>query len=498
MNKKKFKKILFFSFIFLVGFFVFLNPADAAKKTFGEKCKTDADCKYGGECTTRCNTGIEEFDKKCPQGEKGKKYCTCKKNSKGQINNFSCAKAYDKPENNKNWKCILKVNQKKDKGLPYCLNKKNNNKYFPITGKDKDTDEEKKQRIIDEKEIMSPGPEIDIPGLDFTGSSSLPMVNGPGGKYIVIPYIGEYISAVYDWSMIAASTLAVLVIIVSGMQWMFPGANIVTKGSGDQKQQINQAKSRILKAISGLLLIASSYVILFTINPELVEFDNLKVKFIERETLSIGHEEPSKSEKTAISGSNITERTPRLDNPSDYCFPLAKDSFKKNLNNWGDDRSGGDRCHAGIDLLTNDDQKNGEVVAIADGSVTVIGRSWLKCSDGATVPKGEKKQTGNIMVYHPELDMTVNYTEVDADKINVENGQEIKKGQKLGRATYCEMLHLELYKGNKWDNIKWHPPDGESSVGNNKCAKKYIDQIPSKDLLNPTGIIEDLSGNYCN
>lgn len=136
------------------------------------------------------------------------------------------------------------------------------------------------------EEIMAkPSLQEQIPGLNFADKTDIPIIEKGGDRYLVIPYLGEYISAVYKWSIAAAGILAVIVIIVSGIQWMFPALNLFTEGEGNQKKTINQAKKRIWRSVSGLVIVLASYTLLYTINPELVEFDALQVKYIEKQEI---------------------------------------------------------------------------------------------------------------------------------------------------------------------------------------------------------------------
>lgn len=92
-----------------------------------------------------------------------------------------------------------------------------------------------------------------IPGL--TGSS-VPMTtatNGANG-------FSEYIKLLYKWGVSAASGLAVVVIMYGGVQYM------TSAGGGG----IEEAKGRIQGAVMGLLLALGSYIILQTINRDLL------------------------------------------------------------------------------------------------------------------------------------------------------------------------------------------------------------------------------------
>ena len=73
--------------------------------------------------------------------------------------------------------------------------------------------------------------------------------------------IGEFIKFMYRYSMWAATILAVMLVIISGVQWTASGGN---------SDMIGSAKKRIAGAVSGLVLLAFAYTVLNTINPFLV------------------------------------------------------------------------------------------------------------------------------------------------------------------------------------------------------------------------------------
>lgn len=73
--------------------------------------------------------------------------------------------------------------------------------------------------------------------------------------------IGEFIKSNYNMAIAIAGILAVLMIIVAGVQWVTSGGN---------SEMISSAKKRIGGALVGLLIAYLSYTILNTINPALV------------------------------------------------------------------------------------------------------------------------------------------------------------------------------------------------------------------------------------
>lgn len=77
------------------------------------------------------------------------------------------------------------------------------------------------------------------------------------------PELATYIAFLYRYSFIVASTIATLFILVAGIRWLTSGGN---------SEAIGSAKKRIAGAVSGLIILATSYVILNTINPALTSF----------------------------------------------------------------------------------------------------------------------------------------------------------------------------------------------------------------------------------
>lgn len=70
--------------------------------------------------------------------------------------------------------------------------------------------------------------------------------------------IAVFIQFMYRYGVIFAGILAVIVIIIAGLQWTASGGNSST---------IESAKKRIAGAVTGLILASASYIILNTINP---------------------------------------------------------------------------------------------------------------------------------------------------------------------------------------------------------------------------------------
>lgn len=72
---------------------------------------------------------------------------------------------------------------------------------------------------------------------------------------------GEYIATAYKWLLGAGTTIAIVLLMVSGLRWSLGGIS---------SSQVSKAKETIKRVIIGLVLLISSYLILYTVNPYLL------------------------------------------------------------------------------------------------------------------------------------------------------------------------------------------------------------------------------------
>ncbi len=90
----------------------------------------------------------------------------------------------------------------------------------------------------------------------------------PIGSTTTVYGLADYIGTVYAFGVGIVGVLATVMIMFGGWQWIFAGGN---------EKIIGSAKEYITSAIIGLVLALGSYLILFTINPQLVELTDLNV-----------------------------------------------------------------------------------------------------------------------------------------------------------------------------------------------------------------------------
>jgi hypothetical protein len=108
-------------------------------------------------------------------------------------------------------------------------------------------------------------PMIQIPG--FEGFSKV-TTDAANSTAVQVPYIGEYIGALYKFSIGAGAIVAAFMITVGGFQYVTAGAI---------PKNLSAAKQRITNALVGLLLLIGSYVVLYSLNPDLVAMKSISL-----------------------------------------------------------------------------------------------------------------------------------------------------------------------------------------------------------------------------
>jgi hypothetical protein len=103
----------------------------------------------------------------------------------------------------------------------------------------------------------------------------LPQVKIPGFKETEIKEktLAYYISSFYKWSVTAVAILAVIMIMISGLQWIFSAGN---------PPAIAKAKDQMMSAILGLILVLICIPLLKMINPALVRLSSFEIPEIAR------------------------------------------------------------------------------------------------------------------------------------------------------------------------------------------------------------------------
>lgn len=333
------------------------------------------------------------------------------------------------------------------------------------------------------KNILVPKLSIPIPGLNLTSETKsirvcaecqetvAPGQNCPDDKCArwtyEIPWIGEYLFAFYRWAVAAIAVFAVLIITYSGFQ-------MIT--AAGQAEKISHARDSIFAGIIGLVILLIGHQLLSMIDPRLTILKPIIIGEIKREEWELMESdiEEGRVNNDPGNGSGLSV--------GGSCFPVASSDLNNISWNWGSRRSNGTRCHAGIDLLT---KGSGEVLAMADGQI--VGNFFFyKCSGGGS---------NAIMIDHGNF--VALYGEINSDTAVLGAGTTVRAGQSLGKATYCDMLHLELYSKGTTTNYRWLPPNGKVvESGANYCRNAYLATKPER-LLDPTETIKGLGSKKC-
>ncbi|KKS52866.1 MAG: hypothetical protein UV82_C0016G0022 [Candidatus Magasanikbacteria bacterium GW2011_GWD2_43_18] len=249
------------------------------KLSIGQICTDDNDCS-----TDVCEkSAIDQ-----------RNYCVCSAAAVGSTGKEDCSQAYGTPgQDPTKWEC--NDGTCGSGNLNYCQYDNQVNSKFPgpVTescGLDILTDTSAAIQLNAaalNKLIQAPSLKITIPGVSFTNPSKLKRTTDErGATYVYFPYLGEYIASIYKYGIIAIGVASVVMIMYAGLLWI---------ASSGQSDKITTAKKHITQAIIGLFIATTSYALLYLINPELVNFRNLRVMIVQSIPLS----EHSAEEETA-------------------------------------------------------------------------------------------------------------------------------------------------------------------------------------------------------
>lgn len=140
---------------------------------------------------------------------------------------------------------------------------------------------------------QKPKLEIDFPGLAFSDVTS--STDNNNDTYFFIPWIGEFISALYKFAIGIVSIVAVIIIIVQGVR-------IIASGGGEHKAE---GYKKIINSLIGLVIAWGSFAILYNVNPNLIEFNALKVKIANTIPLDVFEKPDYEDDTSSISSSDL-------------------------------------------------------------------------------------------------------------------------------------------------------------------------------------------------
>ncbi|MEI6575097.1 MAG: pilin [Bacteroidota bacterium] len=121
-----------------------------------------------------------------------------------------------------------------------------------------------------------------LPPVNFTPQVTIPGSNFQAGTDITLTeksttYIGQYVSAFYNYAMGIVGILAVIVLMIGGIIWLTSAGN---------PSKITQAKDLMIGSITGLVSLLISWILLNTVNPDLIKFKITKIGQIDETNLS--------------------------------------------------------------------------------------------------------------------------------------------------------------------------------------------------------------------
>lgn len=144
--------------------------------------------------------------------------------------------------------------------------------------------------------------QIKIPGMDAL-SAKYPATctsdNGP--TTCQLPYLAIYITGLYNYAMGIIGILAAIAIMIGGMLWLVSAGNA---------SRITQAKNWISGAITGIIIMSTSYILLNEVNPELVGLKPITLDIVENIPLPENGSESETAVNAQPSGASSPNFTP--------------------------------------------------------------------------------------------------------------------------------------------------------------------------------------------
>ncbi|NBS41750.1 hypothetical protein EBS80_03750 [bacterium] len=183
-------------------------------------------------------------------------------------------------------------------------------------------------------------PDTKIP---YTLQISIP--NTDGTNTTTINNFGDYIGVMYNFLLGFSITIAIVFVMIGGIRYVI----------GASTGEIGKAKDMIVKAVSGFVLLLFAYVILFTVNPNLLKLTPPSLPMLRRVT--------------------ILEGATTCDALLDAGYTVDKASLVKG-------RYQGYTCGATVDVLTDDSG-----VAVPDGTTC----QFSGCFGTLVEPGGDAK-----------------------------------------------------------------------------------------------------------
>ena len=123
--------------------------------------------------------------------------------------------------------------------------------------------------IIDKSIEYKPQIQLPVPGSGLD-QKTIAVGDFKDGR-MTSDLLAKYIKAVYDYGIMIAGILAAIVLMGGGILWLTSGGN---------DSRITQAKEMIIGSLTGLAILFTSWVLLNTINPELLKMKTISLNVV--------------------------------------------------------------------------------------------------------------------------------------------------------------------------------------------------------------------------
>lgn len=167
-----------------------------------------------------------------------------------------------------------------------------------VVSENKDSCVSQKKPLEGPSKVIPPVLSVSIPGFGKFSDVECSDPNTP----CKIPWIGEYLSSIYKYSVSAIGILAVIMTMIGGVIWLTAGGS---------KEKAGTALGFIKSGILGIILITATYVILFVVNPNLTILSPVNIQYIKfNESLSdADYQAATKTKHSMNKGETSTQAT---------------------------------------------------------------------------------------------------------------------------------------------------------------------------------------------
>ena len=175
-------------------------------------------------------------------------------------------------------------------------------------------------------------PEISIPNSAFNNAKSIPVgnvINSTDANNVKTTtmsstLLSQYIQAIYNYGLAIAAILAAIVLMGGGLLWLT---------SGGDSGRVGKAKEMIIGAITGLIILFCAWIILNTVNPDLLTLKPINTVVITK----VGYCcDPTKGNVLTDQASKVCPGSSRICGNSETCSNTSVDNTYScvNTNNY--------------------------------------------------------------------------------------------------------------------------------------------------------------------